>query len=326
MRILTSALLAFFFTGALQTQAFGAPPFSFEEIRKATLPAGPLFRMKMSDGIDLAYQYKSPCVKPAAVLVFIHGGGAYGGAGYQNLAAGLSEKYSTAVYLPDLRGHGHSGGPRGDAPSVERVWKDLKTFIQGVRASHPGIPVYLGGHSSGGGLVLNYATWNQKAAVEGYFFLAPEFGYKSKTARNTKNPFAKVRTWVFVASAISGGRLFGNTTAVYFNYPAEVLAAHPLMLGSITRNMAIALTPSSPQEQFAKLDKPFGLFAGERDELFLPDRIMTYAQYPDEAIRKDSLSEVVPDATHLSILLRAYKLIGRVIGKWTSQKRAEATG
>jgi len=300
--------------------AFGSPPFSFEEIRKGELPPGPLFRIKMSDGIELAYQMKSPTGEPVAVLIFFHGGGAYSGAGYQNLAAGLSEKFRTAVYLPDLRGHGHSDGPRGDAPSVERVWEDVKTFVQEVRKGHPGIPVYLGGHSSGGGLVLNYATWKQKADVDGYFFVAPEFGYKSGTARNAKNPFADIRTWVFVASAMSGGRILGNTTAVHFNYPAEVLAVRPLMLKSITRNMAVALTPQSPQEQFGKLDKRFALFAGERDELFLPDRLLAYAQNPDAALRKKSVNQIVPNATHLSILLMADEWIGKVIKKWTGME------
>jgi acylglycerol lipase len=104
--------------------------------------------IKASDGIDLAYYTKFPKSKPVAALIFLHGGGAWSGAGYQYVAKGLSEKYHTAVYLSDIRGHGNSGGPRGDTPSIKQVWNDLTLLIKTVRKDNPEIPLYLGGHSN----------------------------------------------------------------------------------------------------------------------------------------------------------------------------------
>jgi acylglycerol lipase len=293
-------------------------PISFREIRQATgaLLPPPQF-IKASDGVNLAYYQMLPQDKPAAALIFLHGGGAYSGAGYKYIAKGLSEKYNTAVYLVDLRGHGNSGGPRGDAPSVEQVWNDLKLIVAAVRENNPGVPLYLGGHSSGGGQILNYATWNKKAEVDGYFFISPQFGYKSDTARHdVKTSFARARVWVFVLSALSGGRLLGNTTAVYFNYPDEVLKAQPLMLKSITRNMSIAMTPDNPQEQFKKMDKRFALFIGGNDDLFVPGKVIAYAGYADSALQKKSVSKIIENENHLSILLRADELIGKTIADW----------
>jgi len=293
-------------------------PISFEAMRtkQGVLPDKPQF-IKASDGIDLAYYSKTPISKPVAALIFLHGGGAYSGAGYQYLAKGLAEKYDTVVYLADLRGHGNSGGPRGDAPSVEQVWNDLSLMIAMVRKNNPGIPLYLGGHSSGGGLILNYLTWNKKADVDGYFFVSPQFGYKSETARtDSKITFAKVRTWVFVLSAISGGRLFAHTTAVYFNYPEVVLKAQPLMLKSITRNMSVAMTPDHPQEQFGKIDKPFGLFIGANDDLFVPEKVIRYAHYAANTIQAKSVHGIIGNENHLSILLKADDLIGKAITDW----------
>jgi acylglycerol lipase len=296
-------------------------PISFKEIQDNpdVLLDKPQF-IKAADGIDLAYYPKIPKSKPVAALIFLHGGGAYSGAGYQNLAKGLSEKYDISVYLIDLRGHGNSGGPRGDAPSVEQVWEDLKLLITTVREKNPGVPLYLGGHSSGGGLVLNYLTWDKKANVDGYFFISPQLGYKSATAReDLKSSFVSVRKWVFVLSAISGGRLLGNTTAVFFNYPETVLSAQPLMLKSITRNMALSITPDSPQEQFRKIDKRFGLFVGANDDLFVPETIVRYADYADSAIRAKSVSRVIENENHLSILLTADALIGKMIMDWRKE-------
>jgi acylglycerol lipase len=293
-------------------------PFSFDEIRSG--PSALLDRpefVKASDGIDLAYYTKIPKSKPAAALIFLHGGGAYSGAGYQNFAEGLSEKYGISVYLIDLRGHGNSGGPRGDSPSVQQVWEDLKLFVNYVREKNPGIPLYLGGHSSGGGLVLNYLTWDKKTRVDGYFFISPQFGYKSGTARkNAKSSFTTVRYWVFILSAISGGRLFGHTTAVYFNYPEKILALQPLMLKSITRNMSVSMTPDAPQKQFSKIDKPFGLFIGEKDELFAPEKIVKYSEYSDKEIQMKSASKIIDNENHLSILLIAHELIGKTMMNW----------
>jgi pimeloyl-ACP methyl ester carboxylesterase len=293
-------------------------PFSFDEIRSG--PSALLDRpefVKASDGIDLAYYTKIPKSKPAAALIFLHGGGAYSGAGYQNLAEGLMEKYGISVYLIDLRGHGNSGGPRGDSPSVQQVWEDLKLFVNYVGEKNPGIPLYLGGHSSGGGLVLNYLTWDKKTKVDGYFFISPQFGYKSATAReNTRSSFTTVRYWVFILSAISGGRLFGHTTAVYFNYPEKILASQPLMLQSITRHMSVSITPDAPQKQFSKIDKPFGLFIGEKDELFAPEKIVKYSDYSDKEIQMKSVSKIVENENHLSILLIAHELIGKTMMNW----------
>jgi acylglycerol lipase len=295
-----------------------ATPISFEAIQikqKVTLDK-PQF-IKSSDGIDMAYYTKFPKSKPVAALIFLHGGGAYSGAGYQYLAKGLSEKYNTAVYLLDLRGHGNSGGPRGDAPSVEQVWNDLTLMIATVRKNNPGIPLYLGGHSSGGGLILNYLTWDKKADVDGYFFVSPQFGYKSETARtDSKISFAKARTWVFVLSAISGGRLFAHTTAVYLNYPESVLLADPLMIKSYTRNMALSVTPDHPQEQFGKIDKRFGLFIGANDDLFVPGKVIQYAHYAPSSIQVKSVSRIIENENHLSILLIADDLIGKTIMDW----------
>ena len=295
-----------------------ATPISFKELQNGqeVFLDKPQF-LKASDGIDLAYYTKFPQTKPVAALIVIHGGGAYSGAGYQYLAKGLSEKYQTSVYLVDLRGHGHSGGPRGDTPSVEQVWTDLSLFIATVRKNNPGIPLYLGGHSSGGGLILNYSIWNKKEDVDGYFFVSPQFGYKSDTDReNAKNSFVSVKKWVFIISAISGGHILGNTQAVFFNYPEKIRQTQPLLLKSITRNMSLSMTPDNPQEQFKKIDKPFGLFIGANDDLFVPEKVIKYATYADSAIQKKSVNKIIEKENHLSILLTADEWIGKTILSW----------
>jgi pimeloyl-ACP methyl ester carboxylesterase len=287
---------------------------SFDALREAgTIPLGLPSYINASDGVKLAY-YSFPAARPLAALVFIHGGGAYGGSGYQYLAKGLSGPYNVSVYLPDLRGHGNSEGPRGDAPSPGQALKDLDLFIETIQKQNPALPLYLGGHSSGGGLVLNYLTDYNDTNIAGYIFLSPHFGYKSKTERkHTKTPFTKVKTGLFVMNGMSRGKKYGNAPAVFFNYPEAVLKETPLLLPSLTVNMALAVTPRDPEAQFGSIGKPFGLFIGEHDELFIPEKTLRYGELPAEPVRALSACRIVPGAKHLSILTMADRLIGGFI-------------
>jgi pimeloyl-ACP methyl ester carboxylesterase len=84
------------------------------------------------------------------------------------------------VFTPDLRGHGASGGLRGDVRYEGQLDDDMIDFIAHIRATYAGpfagsdLRVVLGGHGAGAGLVLRAA---RLAAVRheaaGYMLLAP---------------------------------------------------------------------------------------------------------------------------------------------------------
>lgn len=284
--------------------------FSFQELREAGKDnlASPE-SLIASDGIALSYRRYVPS-SPRAVVLFYHGGGAHSGAGYQYIGNGLQTYFDTVVYMPDIRGHGDSGGPRGDAPSPKQVWADITTFIRQIRAELPHLPLFLGGHSSGVGVTLNYASQPDREPVTGYVFLSPQLGFRAQTDRpSLAIPFAKVDASAFAAYAMSGGTLHGHDYAVQFNYPTKLLADDPGLVAAITVNMSVALTPSAPHQQFATLDRPFGLWIGSEDELFLPDKVLAFADLA-VSVRADSQVGIIPGTKHLSILVRAHETIG----------------
>ena len=293
--------------------------FSFQELREANtveIPA-PEF-LEASDGIELAYRRYVPA-SPRAAVLFYHGGGAHSGLGYQHVGHGLQADFNTVVYTPDIRGHGASGGPHGDAPSPKQIWADISTFIRYIRAEYPQLPLFIGGHSSGAGLALNYAAQPDRESVSGYVFLSPQLGSRAQTDRpSLAVPFATVDTSAFIANAMSSGAAHGHDYAVQFNYPATLLASDPGLVGAITVNTSLALVPSAPYEQFTGLDRPFGLWIGSDDELFMPDGVLAFG---DLAVLVRAESEVgsIPDAKHLSILLKAHEMIG----SWLSRKLNE---
>ena len=113
----------------------------------------------------------------------------------------------------------------------------------------------------------------------------------------------------FAANAMSGGVTHGHDYAVKFNYPAAALTADPGLVAAITVNMSNALIPAAPDQQFAVLDRPFGLWIGAEDELFLPDKVLAFADFA-RSVRAASEAGLIPGSKHLSILVQAHETIG----------------
>jgi acylglycerol lipase len=281
--------------------------FSFQELRNVQkIPIPSIETVTATDGIKLAYRAYLP-KQPKAGLIFYHGGGAHSAAGYQYIGAALSAKYNIATFTPDIRGHGKSEGARGDAPNPQQVLQDISSFVIHIKKQYPRLPLYLGGHSSGAGLILNYSSFAGKEDVVGYVFLSPQLGYRSKTGRtDNPHPFAKVNVLPFIINGMTGGALLGHSKAVTFNYPTELLKSDAGFVGYNTVNMANALTPSSPREQLKQLDKPLGVWIGTLDEVLDADKVVSFV--------KDANShahvEKITGERHLSILMKDTQYIG----------------
>lgn len=133
-------------------------------------------RITAEDGVQIAYREflpegegRHPC------LLFVHGSTCHGGA-YGNVGPDLA-KAGVGAYLMDLRGHGLSGGPRGDVPTPGMLLKDIEALlgeIRGRRCSR----LFLGGHSSGGGIAAKYYVEHRKD-IAGLVLLAPYFHHKA---------------------------------------------------------------------------------------------------------------------------------------------------
>ncbi len=265
-----------------------------------------------SDNLKITYYTFSP-EKPTAKLIFLHGGGAYSKLGYFHLAKDLKEKYNIQTILIDLVGHGKSDGRRGDCSSPKSVYEDIDQLAQLVNTDNT--PIYLGGHSSGGGMILNYKKWGKDSVFSGYIFISPEFGYKSKTEREGRTEFGDVKVWKFALNAMSFGLLFQHSYAVEFNYPEELIKAESLIVTKLTVNMANASTPKKPKKQIAVINKPIAIFVGKNDELFDPAKVVEYKEYQANK-NPNSVSEIIDDENHLSILLNIGDKMGETINNW----------
>jgi alpha-beta hydrolase superfamily lysophospholipase len=153
-------------------------------------------RLNAADGIPL-FVADWPGHNPQAHkawIVLMHGLGEHSGR-YAHVARFFND-CGWSVRLYDHRGHGRSGGPRGDVPDGKAMLRDAKLVVDDL-AQHAGAPPLLCGHSMGGlfaarfavaalsplrGLILSSPALSlrlsgvQKLLLKSLFALAPGYG------------------------------------------------------------------------------------------------------------------------------------------------------
>lgn len=204
---------------------------------------------------DLYLRVYEPMASHDEVLIVYHGGGVNSDAGYDILARQLSYALPICIFLVDIRGHGRSAGVRGEASSPDQIWRDVDSVIDYVRTSFPDARIHLLGHSSGGGMLINYFTRHSPSRiVESLILLAPALGPFSPPDlnRDFSSPFASINRLNFIINAMSGGFLYGRRAGVRLNFPCEVINARPDFVQTYSVNMANALTPRNPQSNLRR--------------------------------------------------------------------------
>lgn len=97
-----------------------------------------------------------PAAEAGAVVVLVHGFGEHS-ARYRHVGTRLAEA-GFATYAADHRGHGRTEGRRANLERMELVVQDLGAFVRFAAQRHPGLRVFMVGHSLGGLIALQYAT------------------------------------------------------------------------------------------------------------------------------------------------------------------------
>lgn len=156
-------------------------------------------KIKTSDGKKLCGRFFH-CDKPRTVILIQHGLGEHSGR-YEHVAEFFVE-HEFAVMIPDIRGHGHSGGRRGHAESYNILLTDIDLWLNQIEKKYPEIPVFLYGHSMGGNLVLNYVI-RRNSEIAGVIATSPWL-------KLVKPPSIFIRVLASILSAIAPFVTFDN--------------------------------------------------------------------------------------------------------------------
>jgi alpha-beta hydrolase superfamily lysophospholipase len=119
-----------------------------------------LIPLTAADGVALHVYRWSPTIAPRAAVQIVHGLGEHAGR-YARLAAVLNEA-GYVVYASDHRGHGRTAAMPADLGifAEKDGWRkcldDLWLLHRRIAADHPGLPVFMLGHSMGSFLAQEF--------------------------------------------------------------------------------------------------------------------------------------------------------------------------
>ncbi|MBZ0291765.1 MAG: lysophospholipase [Anaerolineae bacterium] len=112
-----------------------------------------------------------------AVVLLVHGINEHSGR-YTHVAQALTDQHY-AVYALDHRGHGRSEGPRVFFPRFEYAVNDQEIYFEQVRATNPGRPIFVYGHSMGA-LIAPQLTLRRQADIAGLIITGTPLALESK--------------------------------------------------------------------------------------------------------------------------------------------------
>jgi acylglycerol lipase len=253
-----------------------------------------------TDNTPISYFKIASAASGDKALLFLHCGGGHINESYLRMASSLNQ-LGVNCYLMDLRGHGLSGGKRGDTPDKEQLFADINTMLELIRKKHPECHLLIGGHSISAGLILNFLNQKDTALkIDEIYLIAPNFGRYSNTYRiYRKDLFVKSVNWYKVlAYRWSHHHYYKNDYVIKLRLSKQMKEKDPLLIDKYTNEMADALTPKMPTDCIANLEVPFNVLVGGKDILFSMKSLQRFCKGSKQLKR----FIIVPESNHFSII------------------------
>jgi len=241
-----------------------------------------------SDNIELAYRQLTP-KNPQKAIIFIPGATMYG---YYYIPF-MEKIYNKNILIRviDLRGHGDSGGKRGDAPDDDSIINDLKLHINDIQNKYKEIDLFIGGHSMGAGICGRFLEKYGSFDIKGIIYIAPFFHYSQPGMKDAG--FVEVD----ILKLISGE----DHEITYTYYP---MGNDPKLVRYYTKIMGKA-TMVEDYNKFKKENNIYSLLAiGKNDELFEWNKI-----FNDFNNNSKMIKVAIENETHLGIIYNSIEFI-----------------
>jgi alpha-beta hydrolase superfamily lysophospholipase len=231
------------------------------------------FNIKLSNGQILRGFIKSPGENLRAVVILVHGRGEHIQR-YSNWA-GLFNEVMIGFAGVDLPGHGHSDGKRGHIKSYALTDEMIDILLDECRKTFPGVPLFLYGHSLGGGIVLDYLI-RKNPKIRGAIVTSPWL----KLAFKPKESMVKLATllrYVFPALILPAGLVVEHLSHV--QKVVDAFKKDPLNHNKISLSLfhAAISAASNALKNAASLNIPLLLMHGTDDHICSPEGSREFA-------------------------------------------------
>jgi alpha-beta hydrolase superfamily lysophospholipase len=218
------------------------------------------------DGISIFVHAWVPN-NPQRILICVQGLGGHGGY-YRELAYQVALKGSIVV-APDLRGHGHSEGVRGDIDRFDRYVMDVDVAVTWAITMWPDTPIFVLGESMGASIAIQYIArglyLTDHFPFTGLVFISPVF---SSAIRPTFSEVLHFMRSLLIAPmhptiAVTGREELGCRDPA-FN---ALLRADPLFVRMVSARFLIRLTMWlwQSKRKARKINLPLLVLLGGRD-------------------------------------------------------------
>jgi non-heme chloroperoxidase len=280
------------------SQGGSVGPYDFGEISRADYSGLPEQQSVLTrDGTSLAL--RSYEAEAQAAVLMLHGSSAEGRY-FHPMARFLSGRGRAAVYVPDLRGHGNSGGRRGDVDYIGQLEDDVEDLLAAIRKRRPGVRLVLLGHSSGGGLAVRFAGGRRAPLVDGYVLLAPFLGATAPTSRPASGGWADVdvpRVIELATRAAKGDTTGQDRVVLRFRKPESARTGREVLEYSF--RMMVSYAPRQDlASDLSAITRPLLVLVGERDESFIPEN---YA--PTISPHVTGTFQILSGLTHFGVVM-----------------------
>jgi alpha-beta hydrolase superfamily lysophospholipase len=197
----------------------------------------------------------------------VHGYAEHSGR-YQHVAERLVAA-GYAVYALDLRGHGRSEGRRAVVRSFDEYVGDISAFVERARERHPGVPLFVLGHSMGGLIVSLYLT-RLPSGLSGCALSGPAVKAAGNAARPLEWAFRALgRIVPGLGIATLDSSKVSRDPAEVAKYDADPLNYHGKMKAGLVGAFSKAVR--TLEKRAPSIDVPIAIFHGGADGLANPD-------------------------------------------------------
>jgi acylglycerol lipase len=225
------------------------------------------FNFELKNGKLLKGMVISPGDNPSGVIVLVHGIGEHIGR-YSHWAERFKSENFASTGL-DFPGHGRSDGKRGRIKNIKVLHEAIDNVLKTAGRTYPGLPLFIYGHSLGGGLVLEYLLKN-KPQVKGAIITSPGLKLafdppKSKLA--LVSVLGLLAPGMVLSSGLDTSHL-SHDQSVVDAYNKDPLVHDRISLGFYSGIMSSARYSLS---QAAELKTPTLILHGSADMICSPD-------------------------------------------------------
>ncbi|MGB7286028.1 MAG: alpha/beta fold hydrolase [Salaquimonas sp.] len=237
-----------------------------------------LVKFSARDRAKLGYRFYQSAAPANRMIILVHGS-SWHGMQFHKMATAFSKAGLGHVILPDLRGHGPEAVTRGTIDHISQLEEDMADMIDHLKLAYGGDKeIVLGGHSSGGGFVVRFASGGYGEMADRIILLAPFLKYDAPTTKPDSGnwAFAALRRIIGLSMLNGAGiHALDHLPVIKFNMPKSILESDLGPTATVEYSHALN-TGIAPRFDFtgdlSRIKQSVLLIVGSEDEAFYADQ------------------------------------------------------